>query len=87
VHTHLRFDPRAELPALFVRNDDGGESLLNFTMQDGEIVIHRVAARLTLRRGRLSGCIVNKSFAGPGRELRSGTLTPAVERATREVPP
>ncbi len=86
VHTHLRFDAGAELPAVFVRNDDGSESLLNFTMQDGEVVIHRVAARLILRRGRLEGCVVNKSFAGGGRDLHSGTITPAVERATRELP-
>ena len=32
VHTHLRFNPRTELPAVFVRNDDGTESLLNFTV-------------------------------------------------------
>ena len=37
--------PRAsELPALFVRNDDGTESLLNFSIDEGDVLIHRVAA-------------------------------------------
>jgi type IV secretion system protein VirB9 len=83
IHTHLRFNPRGELPALFVRNDDGSESLLNFSVQQGEVVIHRVARQFVVRRGRLRGCIVNKSFDGTGRELQSGTVTSEVERATR----
>lgn len=81
--THLRFNPRRELPAVFVRNDDGSESLLNFNVQSGEMIIHRVAERLVIRRGRLQGCIVNRSFAGTGRELRSGTISSEIERATR----
>jgi type IV secretion system protein VirB9 len=83
IHTHLRFNPRGELPALFVRNDDGSESLLNFSVQQGEVVIHRVARQFVVRRGRLRGCIVNKSFDGTGHELQSGTVTSEIERATR----
>ena len=44
VHTRLTFAAKAELPAIFVRNDDGSESLLNFSMDAGDVVIHRVAA-------------------------------------------
>jgi len=50
VHTRLRFGAHAELPAIFVRNDDGSESLLNFSMDAGDVVIHRVAKRFVLRR-------------------------------------
>ena len=45
---------------MFVRNEDGTESLLNFSMDEGDVVIHRVAARFILRRGQLTGCVVNK---------------------------
>jgi type IV secretion system protein VirB9 len=83
VHTRLRFGAHAELPAIFVRNDDGGESLLNFSMDAGDVVIHRVAQRFVLRRGLLRGCIVNKSFDGGGERLDSGTISPAVERVTQ----
>ncbi len=83
VGTHLRFNPRRELPAIFVRNDDGSESLLNFSVHDGEVTIHRVAERYIVRRGALRGCIVNRSFAGAGRQLSSGTVSEEVERATR----
>ena len=70
VHTRLTFAAKAELPAIFVNNDDGSESLLNFNMDEGDVVIHRVAPRFIVRRGRLTGCIVNKHFVGGGERLR-----------------
>ena len=83
VHTRLRFGAHAELPAVFVRNDDGSESLLNFSVEEGDLVIHRVARRFIVRRGKLTGCIVNAGYSGSGSRVRSGTVSPAVERATR----
>ena len=78
VQTHLLFGQRAEQPAIFVRNDDGTESLLNFSIESGEVVIHRIARRLILRRGALTACIVNKGFSGTGERLPSGTIAPEV---------
>jgi type IV secretion system protein VirB9 len=83
VHTRLRFAAQAELPAIFVRNDDGSESLLNFSMDGGDVVIHRVARRFILRRGRLAACVVNQGFVGGGLRLDSGTIAPRIERTTR----
>jgi type IV secretion system protein VirB9 len=80
VHTRLTFGDRSEIPAIFVRNDDGSESLLNFSMDAGDVVIHRVAPKFILRRGRLTGCIVNKGFAGAGLRLDTGTVSPHIER-------
>lgn len=80
VHTRLRFAARSELPAIFVRNDDDTESLLNFSMEEGDIVVHRVAARFILRRGKVTGCVVNKGFVGSGERLESGTVAPQVQR-------
>lgn len=87
VHTRLRFGAHAELPAIFVRNDDGSESLLNFNMDAGDMVIHRVAQRFVLRRGLLRGCIVNRSFDGGGERLESGTVSPKVVRVTQGAHP
>jgi type IV secretion system protein VirB9 len=86
VQTHLLFGQRAEQPAIFVRNDDGSESLLNFSIESGEVIIHRIARRLILRRGALTGCIVNKGFSGTGERLPSGTIAPQVRRAARQEP-
>ncbi len=84
VHTRITFGAKAELPALFVRNDDGTESLLNFSIENGDVVVHRVAGRFILRRGQLTGCIVNKGFSGGGERLKSGTVAPDVRRDRKE---
>lgn len=80
VHTRLSFAANAELPAIFVRNADDSESLLNFSIDAGDVVIHRVAQRFILRRGKLTGCIVNRGYTGGGKRLESGTVAPDVER-------
>lgn len=87
VHTHLRFDPQVELPAVFVRNDDGSESLLNFNVDKGEVVIHRIARRLVVRRGASMGCILNRGFSTTA-ALETGTVSRDVERTalSPEVP-
>jgi type IV secretion system protein VirB9 len=84
VRTWIQFGARAELPAIFVENADGTESLVNFSVSQGDIVVQRVARRFVLRRGRLTGCIVNKAFTGGGERLTSHTVSPAVERVTRQ---
>ncbi len=80
VHTRLSFAANADLPAIFVRDADGSESLLNFSVESGDVVIHRVAQRFILRRGNLTGCVVNRGYAGGGKRLESGTVAPDVER-------
>lgn len=87
VHTHLRFSAQQELPAVFLRNEDGSESLVNSTVEGGEVVVHRVSRRLIVRRGKLVGCIVNAAFDGGGEHAASGTVSRAVERLTREPQP
>jgi type IV secretion system protein VirB9 len=78
VQTYVRFAERAELPTLFVLNEDGTESLLNFHIAAGVVVIHRLARRFVVRRGKLVGCIVNRAFLGGGERLESGTVRPEV---------
>ena len=87
VHTRLRFAPSAELPAIFVRSDDGSESLLNYSMEGPDMIIHRLARHFILRRGKLVGCVTNRGFVGSGERLESGTVSPQVHRQTREALP
>ncbi|MGH8267559.1 MAG: TrbG/VirB9 family P-type conjugative transfer protein [Steroidobacteraceae bacterium] len=87
VQTRLRFGARQELPAIFLRNADGSESLVNLSIDGADVIVHRVGRRLIVRRGKLTGCIVNEAFSGAGARLDSGTVSPAVERVTRGVQP
>lgn len=85
VRTWIRFGARQPLPAIFVQNADGTESLVNFSVSRGVVVVQRVARRFVLRRGRLTGCIVNKAFHGGGERLKTGTVSPRVEREVRRA--
>lgn len=87
VQTRLTFGPLQELPAIFLANADGSESLVNFTVDGADVVVHRVSRRLTVRRGDLTGCIVNAAFDRAGGHASSGTVTPAVERIIRSPHP
>jgi type IV secretion system protein VirB9 len=83
----LQFASQQELPAIFVSNDDGSESLLNFNIDSGEVVVQRIARHFIVRRGRLRGCIFNRGFTGNGERLESGTIAPSVERVTKGARP
>lgn len=83
VQTTLVFGAHTELPAVFALNEDGSESLVNFDVRAGRIVVQRVARRMIVRRGKLTGCIVDRDFTGGGERLGSGTIAPGVERVTR----
>jgi type IV secretion system protein VirB9 len=87
VHTRLRFAGNTEQPAIFVLNDDGSESLLNFSMDAGDVILHRIARRLILRRGNLTGCVVNQAFAGSAERLKSNTVSSEVLRTVPEARP
>lgn len=84
VQTRLTFSERGEWPAIFVRNEDGSESLLNFHAEGTTAVVHRVAPTFVLRRGRLVGCVENRGFTGSGEFLPNGA---AAVDVTREVRP
>jgi type IV secretion system protein VirB9 len=83
VQTRLTFSTRGEWPAIFVRNEDGSESLLNFHAEGTTAVVHRVAPAFVLRRGRLVGCVENRGFAGSGVFLSSGVAERGVAREVR----
>jgi type IV secretion system protein VirB9 len=83
VQTRLRFSAHAEFPTMYVKNDDESESLVNFTVDNDEVIIHRVARGFVLRRGKLVACVQNRAFDGGGERLKSETLVPGVERVTK----
>ena len=87
IETRLTFGARSALPAVFVLNADGSESLVNVSMHQGVMVIERIAHRFVLRRGKLVGYVVNKGFAVGGTRLASGTISPGVERVVRGARP
>ena len=80
LQTWIRFGARQALPAIFVLGADGSESLVNFDVRRGDVVVQRVVRRLMLRRGKLKGCIVNEAFRSSGTRLKLETVSPSVDR-------
>ena len=87
VRTHLAFAARAEFPAVYVQNDDGTESLVNFSVTPDGLTIHRIGRRFILRRGALTGCVVNEAFDGSGGRLATGTVSTDVRRESPAAKP
>lgn len=61
--TYLKFrDINAELPAIFNVSKDGRESLINYRVVKGYVIVESVGSQLSLKKGRASICLFNKSF-------------------------
>ncbi len=81
----LTFAAHAPLPAVFVAEADGQEILVNTHVEDDEVVVHRLAERFVLRRGRQVGCVVDRATHPSLRRAGTGTIDPDVDRATRDL--
>lgn len=61
--TYFEFrDKNAEVPAFFLVDSEANESLVNYRVVDGYIVLERVASRLTLRHGGDVVCVFNEGM-------------------------
>jgi type IV secretion system protein VirB9 len=86
VMTRLTFGRAAELPAVYVENGDGTLGLANTHVEGATVYVHRVAAHLALRRGGLSGCLVNHAATLAVTAPAGGTIDPATVRVRRGGP-
>lgn len=60
--TYFKFrDINAELPAIFLVDNQNQEGLVNFRLENGYVVVERVAAKFTLRNGADVICVFNES--------------------------
>jgi type IV secretion system protein VirB9 len=85
--TRLTFSRATELPAVYVENSDGSLSLANTHVEGATVYVHRVVGRLSLRRGGLSGCLVNRGLDRAVAAPDNGTIDPHTERVLREGSP
>lgn len=63
--TYFQFPDAAQTPALFVVQSDGAESIANYSVRDGFVVVHEIAPRFVLRNGKNVTTIVNQGWAAP----------------------
>lgn len=88
--TYLIFNNNSAMPAVYETDETdetGKESLVNTHVTSGNtIVIHRLAEKITLRKGDFVASVWNKSYdrTGGANNL-TGTVAPDVERVIKEV--
>ena len=58
--TFFQFDEERDLPAIFVVGGDGKESLINYRMEDGYVVVERIGDFYTLRSGKQTATVINQ---------------------------
>jgi type IV secretion system protein VirB9 len=85
--TYLIFNNNSAMPAVYETDETGKESLVNTHVTSGNtIVIHRLAEKITLRKGDFVASVWNKSYDSTGGANNlTGTVAPDVERVIKEV--
>ena len=63
--TYFQFKTLDATPAVFLVNEKGNESLVNFTTEGEYLVVERTGRQFTLRDGDISTCIFNESYVRP----------------------
>lgn len=84
---HLRFAPGQRIPAVEASLPDGRDGAVGVTPGPGGwVTVHARAPRLTLRDAGRALCILNLGLGMPGRDDRTGTVTPGVVREAVQPP-
>ncbi len=81
--TYLTFANNKEMPAIYVENPDGTESLVNTHVEGDVIAVHKIAQKLVLRKGQLVAAVYNRAYDPNGISNPSGTTVPGVKRVIK----
>ncbi|NTH78989.1 P-type conjugative transfer protein VirB9 [Agrobacterium rhizogenes] len=87
--TTFAFTGNQEMPAIYMENSDGTESLVPKS-EDGDLVLaHAISRKFILRRGGDVLCIFNEAYDPVGINPDTNTTSPSVERVVKtqaEIP-
>lgn len=84
--TSFAFSGNQEMPAIYIENSDGTESLVPKTVQGDLVLVHAISRKFILRRGSDTLCIFNEAYSPVGVDPGTNTTSPSVERVVK-VPP
>lgn len=81
--TTFAFTGNQEMPAIYMENSDGTESLVPKSV-DGDLVLaHAISRKFILRRGGDVLCIFNEAYDPVGIDPDTNTTSPSVERVMK----
>ncbi|MGB3386725.1 MAG: P-type conjugative transfer protein VirB9 [Pseudaminobacter sp.] len=81
--TTFAFSDNQEMPAIYIENSDGTESLVPKTVQGDLVLVHAISRKFILRRGSDTLCIFNEAYSPVGVDPGTNTTSPSVERVVK----
>lgn len=82
--TFMSFSNNRDMPAIYVEDESGNESLINTNVEGDTIVVHVIARKFVLRLGDRVAAIHNFSYDPFGATNEAGTSRPAIRRILRD---
>ncbi|RWD46804.1 MAG: P-type conjugative transfer protein VirB9 [Mesorhizobium sp.] len=81
--TTFAFVGNQEMPAIYIENSDGGESLVPKSVDGNLVLVHAIGRKFILRRGGDVLCVFNEAYDRVGINPNTNTTSPSVERIVR----
>ncbi|MBB4579270.1 type IV secretion system protein VirB9 [Rhizobium aethiopicum] len=84
--TTFAFVGNQEMPAIYMENSDGTESLVPKSVDGNLVLVHAISRKFVLRRGGDVLCVFNEAYDRVGINPETNTTSPSVERVVKEQP-
>lgn len=84
--TTFAFIGNQEIPAIYMENSDGSESLVPKSVDGNLVMVHAISRKFILRRGKDVLCIFNEAYNRVGINPDTSTTSPSVERVVKTDP-
>ncbi|CAN7623610.1 P-type conjugative transfer protein VirB9 [Pararhizobium sp. LjRoot238] len=84
--TTFAFVGNQEMPAIYMENSDGTESLIPKSVDGNLVLVHAISRKFILRRGGDVLCVFNEAYDRVGINPETNTTSPSVERVVKTQP-
>ncbi|RDJ04583.1 P-type conjugative transfer protein VirB9 [Rhizobium phaseoli] len=81
--TSFAFVGNQEMPAIYMENSDGSESLVPKSVDGNLVLVHAISRKFILRRGGDVLCVFNEAYDRVGINPETNTTSPSVERVVK----
>ncbi|NKN10550.1 P-type conjugative transfer protein VirB9 [Rhizobium laguerreae] len=81
--TTFAFAGNQEMPAIYMENSDGSESLVPKSVENNLVLVHAISRKFILRRGGDVLCVFNEAYDRIGINPDTNTTSPSVERVVQ----
>ncbi|MBY5731522.1 P-type conjugative transfer protein VirB9 [Rhizobium leguminosarum] len=81
--TTFAFTGNQEMPAIYMENSDGSESLVPKSVENNLVMVHAISRKFILRRGGDVLCVFNEAYDRIGINPDTNTTSPSVERVVK----